>query len=133
MSNEPKANPTAPPALYLSPPLIPVAVASPTIHYDYVVFKRSCFCYNHLFSLMKRPNKWKLSMAMEKNAYEIPLNKTNEDITQILMSLGIENALFKVDVYSKDIKVNTKYYITINSLVNYIIENEKVIEGVVFC
>lgn len=125
--------PSAPPELYLSPPLIPVAVASPTIHYDYVVFKRSCFCYNHLFSITKKTNKWKLSMATENNAYQIPTRKSNEDITQILMSLGVENALFKVDVYSKDIKVNTKYYITISSLVNYIIENEKVIEGVVFC
>jgi len=125
--------PSAPPELYLSPPLIPVAVASPTIHYDYVVFKRSCFCYNHLFSITKKTNKWKLYMATENNAYQIPTRKSNEDITQILMSLGVENALFKVDVYSKDIKVNTKYYITISSLVNYIIENEKVIEGVVFC
>tara|TARA_R110000824_G_scaffold356760_1_gene544021 strand:+ start:55 stop:456 length:402 start_codon:yes stop_codon:yes gene_type:complete len=133
MFNEPKILPNAPPPLYLSPPLIPLAVSSPTIHYNYVISKRTFFCYNHLFSLMKKPNKWKLSMALENNAYEIPLTKNKDDITLILMSVGIENALFKVEVFSKDIKVNTKYFITINSLVNYIIENEKVIEDVVFC
>ena len=129
MSNKP----TAPPQLYLTPPLIPVATASPTIHYDYVVFKRSCFCYNHIFTLTKKGDKWKLSMATEKNKYQIPSNKTNEDITQILMSLGVDNALYKVKVYSKDVKVNTKYFITISSLVGFIAENEIVIEGVVFC
>ena len=133
MFNEPKQSPTAPPALYLSPPLIPVAVASPTIHYNYIVYKRSCFCYNHLLSLTKKPNKWKLSMALENNAYEIPLTKNKDDMSLILISLGIENALFKVAVYSKDIKVNVKYFITIASLVNYIMENEAVISGVVFC
>jgi hypothetical protein len=133
MTNEPKVNPTAPPQLYLTPPLVPVAVSAPTIHYDYVVFKRSCFCYNHLFTLTKKGEKWKLSMATESNAYQIPTNKSNEDITQILMSLGVDNALYKVKVYSKDVKVNTKYFITIHSLVGYIIENEIVIEGVVFC
>ena len=129
MSNKP----TAPPELYLTPPLIPVARASPTIHYNYVVYKRSCFCYNHIFTLTKKGEKWKLSMATEKNKYQIPTNKSNEDITQILMSLGVDNALYKVKVYSKDVKVNTKYFITINSLVNFIAENEIVIEGVVFC
>jgi len=129
MSNKP----TAPPQLYLSPPLIPVATATPTIHYDYVVFDRSCFCYNHVFTLTKKGDKWKLSMATEKNKYQIPSNKSNENIAQILMSLGVDKGLYKVKVYSKDVKVNTKYFITINSLVNFITENERVIEGVVFC
>ena len=50
MKNTEKINPTCPP-LYLSPPAI--AVPAPTISYEYLIFKRQCFCYNHLFTLKK--------------------------------------------------------------------------------
>lgn len=134
MSNIPKINPTAPPPLYISPPLIPVAVATPTIHYSYIIKKRLCYCYLDLFLLQKKPSKWKLTMTNEKNSYELPLSKSNNDIKQILMSLGIEtNALYKVEVYSKDIRVNSRFFVSLSSLVEFIIENERVIEGVVFC
>lgn len=128
-----KQNPSAPPELYLSPPLIPVAVASPTIAYEYRISIRTCWCYNEIFYMEKKHNKWKLSMLYEANAYQIPTTKSSENITQILNSLGVENHLYKVEVYSKDIKVNKKYFINLSKLVEYIIQNEKVIEGVVFC
>lgn len=129
MKNTEKINPTCPP-LYLSPPAI--AVPAPTISYEYLIFKRQCFCYNHLFTLKKNHDRWKLTMAFEKNSYQIPATKTKEEIQQILISLGIENNLFKVEVYSKDIKVNKKYFITLKSLVNFIIETEQIVEGVEF-
>lgn len=128
--------PTAPMSpLVLSQTAQPVAVAKPFIHYEYVILKRtSFFCYTELFMLTKKnDNKWKLSFYSPTISYDIPSNKTNEDITMIINSLGVKkNNIYRVDVFNRDNLIQNKHFISLDSIIEFITKNEVVIEGVVY-
>lgn len=123
-------NPTAPPELYLSPPAIPIARAEP-IQYEYIVFNRHICCYNHLFTMTKKPSNWKIKLPSHKQSYEVPLDKTVNDLSMIVQSLGVfPKGIFKVEVWSKDILVKTGYHTTIHSICKFIADQELVLGGV---
>ena len=127
--------PTAP----MSPLQLPataVAVARPFIHYDYIVKERCGWCcYNECFLLTKKDDtKWNLTLYdAGKSSYDIPSNKSNEDITMIINSLGVKkNSIYRVDVFNRDNFIQKKYFISLPSIIEFITKNEVVIEGVVY-
>lgn len=128
------------PSAPISPLQLPaVAVArvlSPFIHYDYVVLKRCGWCcYNDCFSLTKKDQtKWNLTLYdVNRSKYDIPTNKSNEDISMIINSLGVKkNSIYRVDVYNRDCFIQKKYFISLSSIIEFITKNEIVIAGVVY-
>ena len=125
-------NPTAPPPLVLSPPAIPILRAEP-IEYEYIIFERHLCCYNHLFSMRKKPSVWKVTLPSHKQSYEVPLDKTVNDMSMIIQSLGIfHKGIYKVEVWSKDILVKTSYYTQIHSICKFISDQEVVLGGVAY-
>tara|TARA_R100000900_G_scaffold139182_1_gene118667 strand:- start:7961 stop:8365 length:405 start_codon:yes stop_codon:yes gene_type:complete len=126
--------PTAPISPLMLPPATAVAVARPFIHYKYKVYKRCGWCcYNECFLLTKKQdNLWSLTLY-DNGVYDIPVNKTNEDITMIMCSLGVKkNSIYKVVVYNRDTTLQVKYFISLTSIVDFITKNEIVIEGVAY-
>lgn len=121
---------TAPPALYLSPPAIPILTANP-IHYEYIVFVRNFCCYNLLFTITKKEDKWKLKILEHKNSYEIPIEKKIHEISLIIQSLGVyKNNLFKLEIWTDSQLMKTHHYTELHSVIKKISDNELVIDGV---
>lgn len=122
--------PSCPPALYLSPPALPVAIAKP-IDYEYIIFIKQCFCYAHSFTLKKRIDRWKVNIANREKTYQIPLDKTINDINLILQSLGIEsNAPYRLEIWCGEKKLCTKDFNSLHSIIKNVSDNEIVIAGV---
>lgn len=121
--------------LQLPTPAVAVALR-PFIHYDYIVLKRCGWCcYNECFLLTKKDDtKWNLTLYDNgKSSYDIPTNKSNEDISMIINSLGVKkNSIYRVDVYNRDCFIQKKYFISLPSIIEFITKNEVVIEGVVY-
>lgn len=125
-----KPNPTAPPALYLTPPALPTAVARP-IEYEYIIFKRQCFCYSHRLTLIKKRDRWKISIVDREKTYQIPLDKLPEDMSLILQSLGIKNtALYKIETWCGDKLITKKYFTSLTNILRHVYSNEVIIDGV---
>ena len=125
---------SAPISPLMLPPPTAVAVAQPFIHYEYKVYKRCGWCcYNESFLLTKKKDTiWNLNL-LDGGVYDIPVNKTNEDITMVINSLGVKkNSIYKVVVYNRDTILQVKYFISLTSIVDFITKNETVIQGVAY-
>jgi len=126
------------PSAPISPLQLPataVAVARPFIHYDYLISKRHNFCcYSKCFLLTKKDNiRWNLILYdVDKSSYDIPTEKTNEDMTMIINSLGVKkNSIYKIDVFNRDKFIQKKHFISLQTIIEFITKNEFVVEGVV--
>ena len=128
--------PSAPMSPLQLPAIAVASVFSPFIHYDYIVLKRCRWCcYNDCFSLTKKDQtKWNLTLYdANRSKYDIPTNKSNEDISMIINSLGVKkNSIYRVDVYNRDCFIQKKYFISLASIIDFITKNEIVIAGVVY-
>ncbi len=128
--------PSAPISPLQLPAIAVASVLSPFIHYDYIVLKRCGWCcYNDCFSLTKKDQtKWNLTLYdVNRSKYDIPTNKSNEDISMIINSLGVKkNSIYRVDVYNRDCFIQKKYFISLSSIIEFITKNEIVIAGVVY-
>lgn len=127
-----KHNPTAPPALYLTPPVIPTAVARP-IDYEYLIYKRKFSCYNHQLTLIKKTDRWKASIINREKMYQIPLDKLPEDMSLILQSLGIKStAQYKIEIWCSGKLINKKYFKSLTNILRHVFNNEIIIDGVAY-
>lgn len=125
------AKPTSPPLYSLPPPAVPVAKSCPFITYQYKVFKRSFCFFKELLNINMKGTVWRVKL--HDKVYEVPKNKSNEEMSMILASLGIKKKEFyMLKVYIKDTKVNTKYFTELNELVKFIYNNEAIVDGVSF-
>jgi len=130
MDKQPSCPELPVPALYLSPPALPVVIAKP-IDYEYIIFIRQCFCYSHSFTLTKRIDRWKVRIADREKAYQIPVDKSINDINLILQSLGINStALYKLEIWCGEKNISTKYFTSLHSIIKNVSDNEIVIAGV---
>ncbi len=129
------------PSAPISPLVLPepapiVAVAQPFIHYDYMIYKRKGWCcYIESFLLTKqRLEKWKITLFdPDKSSYDIPVNKTNEDISMIINSLGVKKkGIYKVNVFNRNHFIQTKHFISLSTIIEFITKNERIISGVVY-
>ena len=120
-------NPTAPPLIAL-----PMAVASPFIICDYEIYSRCSFCcWKEIFKMTKNQNKWNLIITEPNTHYEFPANKTNDNVRDIIKSLGIKkNPPYRVKVYNNGNIVQDTYYLTLSKVINFIVSNEIIIDGV---
>ena len=119
-------NPTAPPMC------VPIAVAEPYVKCEYEIFSRcSLCCWKELFKITKERNKWKLFICETNTHYEFPANKTNENITNIVKSLGIKKSPpYRVKVYNNLNIVQDTYYLSLPKVINFITSNEIIIDEV---
>jgi len=127
-----KKNPTAPPALYLTPPVIPTSVARP-IDYEYLIYKRQCLCYSHRFTLIKKFDRWKVCLIQREKTYQIPLEKLPEDMSLILQSLGIKNtATYKIEIWCSEKLINKKYFTSLTNVLRHVFNNEVIMDGIAY-
>jgi len=118
------------PDIYISPPLIPVAVATPKLQYFYQVYVRNLFCYKKLFSIKKREDNFIIDTGLYK--YKISFNTVAKDIVKILKALGyLDKGLFKLETSLERIILHTHYSVNMENLMKKIIENEHIVENIV--
>ena len=117
-------NPTAPP--------LPLAYISPFVICEYEIYSRcSLCCWKEIFKMTKYNSKWNLIITSNNSKYEFPANKTNDNIRQIIKSLGIKKKPpYRVKVYNNNNLVQDTYYLTLLKVINFIVSNEIIINGI---
>lgn len=116
-----------------APPMaVPVVNLTPFVECEYTVFSRcSVCCWREIFKLRKNKTDWILYIAKTEGVYKFNKNKTNEEITCIIISLGVKiQRPYRVIVRNNDNIVQDRFFISLPKLINFITTNELIIEDV---
>lgn len=125
---------TAPPPPRVPPPpmAIPVINITPFVECEYTIFSRcSVCCWREIFKLKKNKTDWILYIVKNESVFKFNKNKTNEEITCIIISLGVKiRRPYRVVVSNNDNIVQDRFFISLPKLINFITTNEIIIEDV---
>ena len=105
----------------------------PSFYHIYIVdIKYCCCCYKPYFKLEKTKHEWILTKHNENKNFKIPLNKNLQQINDILIMIGLENRIMKLNLIQEDKIIKTKRFMSLFNLFNHILFIEKSIEGVIY-
>jgi len=106
-----------------------------SLTYRYIIFKKSCMFYNTIFELCHIYQNFEISLEGYnhnlKCKYKIPSYNSAVVISKILFSLGFKSkGKYKVIIYHKNNKIDTKYFNFLIDMIKYITNTENLISQV---
>jgi len=115
-----KNEPTAP----ISPFALPMPMLDEgLIYYYFKIQRRNFWCYKNYLKLEIIDNYYVIDY--DSGILKIPRTKSQQDIIDIMRTIGIKNKNFyKVYVMSDNSKLSKKYLYDLNSIINFVNKTE---------
>jgi hypothetical protein len=117
------------------PVVIDDIISPNTLTYRYIILKKNCLIYKEIFEVRHIYNNFEITLEgynhNEKCKYQIPSFNSSLVISKILFSLGFKSkSKYKVIIYHKNNKIDTKYFNFLIDLIKHITNTEHLISGV---
>ena len=113
---------------------IPIATLPVFKHLFIIKEKICCGCYEELFKIHKTTENWIVERKCDDNGkkFSIPITKLSDDIVNILIMLGLERSLYKVELIQDGEIIKSNKIKNINEVFYHIMKTEMLLIGVYF-